>query len=208
MWGIQSSSAAVVDNDLLLILLYQAGLQYYLGNEISKLFSKNTSDLHKLIQKNHEIYEKNIQSALNAAITWREERGGRNDKQSYVRVQGALPDDVHDPWEALAYVLDKIEKGNANELEVIQYYMLKLSGYDDENINKNKPTHRSRERREARTKPQPRERTAIDEYVLRDMIFEEQLKFEEMVKKLGLEDFMINETDIDEYNDLEQEQET
>lgn len=195
MWGIQSS-AAVVDNDLLLVLLYQAGLQYYLGNEISKLFSKNHSDLYKLIQKNHEIYERNIQSALNAAVTWREERGGRNDKQSYVRVQGALPDDVHDPWEALAYVSDKIERGNANDLEVIQYYMLKLSGYNEDNINKNKSTHRSRERREARTKP--RERTAIDEDILRAMMREEQAKFEEMVKQLGLADWMINEIDMDD----------
>jgi len=204
MWGIQSS-AAVVDNDLLLVLLYQAGLQYYLGNEISKLFSKNTSDLYNLIQKNHEIYERNIQSVLNAAVTWREERGGRNDKQSYVRVQGALPDDVHDPWEALAYVSDKIERGNANDLEVIQYYMLKLSGYNEDNINKNKPTHRSRERREARTKP--RDRTAIDEDILRAMMREEQAKFEEMVKQLGLADWMINEMDMDDDENQDEDEE-
>jgi hypothetical protein len=205
MWGIQSS-AAVVDNDLLLILLYQAGFQYYLGNEISKLFSKNPSDLYKFIQKNHEIYERNVQSVLNTAVTWREERGGRNDKQSYVRVQGALPDEVHDPWEALAYVSDKIEGGKANDLEVIQYYMLKLGGYNEENINKNKPAHRSRERREARTKPQPREHTALDTDILRAMMREEQEQFEAMVKQLGLADWMMKEMDIDDDEDSEQEE--
>ena len=205
MWGVQSS-AAVVDNDLLLILLYQAGFQYYLGNEISKLFSKNHSDLYNLIQKNHEIYERNIQSVLNAAVTWREERGGRNDKQSYVRVQGALPDEVHDPWEALAYVSDKIEGGNANDLEVIQYYMLKLSGYKEENINKNKPTRRPRERRDIRTKPQPHERTEIDADILRAMMQEEQAQFEAMIKQLGLADWMMNAIDMDEDDNPEQEE--
>jgi hypothetical protein len=205
MWGVQSS-AAVVDNDLLLILLYQAGFQYYLGNEISKLFSKNNSYLYKLIQKNHEIYERNIQSVLNAAVTWREERGGRNDKQSYVRVQGALPDEVHDPWEALAYVSDKIEGGNANDLEVIQYYMLKLSGYKEENINKNKPTRRPRERRDIRTKPQPYERTEIDADILRAMMQEEQAQFEAMIKQLGLADWMMNAIDMDEDESPEKEE--
>jgi hypothetical protein len=85
--------------------------------------------------------------------------------------------------------------------------MLKLSGYNEDNINKNKSTHRSRERRDARTKLRERTAIDIDEDILRAMMREEQAKFEEMVKQLGLSDWMINEMDMDDDENKDNDEE-